>query len=63
MSLAKKCDRCGKLYEYYSLKSFGFNGVVTCAIDRGGRYNECKLYDLCESCRDKLKDFLDNKED
>lgn len=57
MSEAKKCDRCGNLYERYG-------GVP---IEKGGiGYNQIKLlsdsyvsvFDLCEPCMTKLTDWV-----
>ena len=55
MSIARKCDRCGKLYEDYD----------GCEVQEGGhRYNKlellrgwndaCKTYDLCPECMKSL---------
>ena len=59
MANAKKCDRCGKLYEHYNGKPF---------IDDGSEYNWVRIYtthgsawrdfDLCPDCMTKLIAFL-----
>ena len=37
MALAKKCDRCGKLYEYYPAgNKTQYNAVKRCMILRDG---------------------------
>jgi hypothetical protein len=62
MSNAKKCDRCGKLYELYD----------GCKVQKGGHsYNKvaflrswndpCKEYDLCPECMELLIKWM--KED
>jgi len=48
---AKKCDICGKLYEYPICTD-----VVTIRMDFG--YLGGKSVDLCDSCYDKLCDFV-----
>ena len=62
MANAKKCDRCEKLYEYYS-------GIEL--MDGGNCYNWLRLftthgssyktYDLCPDCMLKLVGFLNNE--
>lgn len=61
MSSAKKCDRCGKLYEHYS-------GIEL--MDGGNCYNWLRLftthgssyktYDLCPTCMTQVIAFLNN---
>lgn len=60
---AKKCDRCGKLFEHYDgIKEFKntekANALLlideTLIINTGVR----KSYDLCPECMKKLEDFL-----
>lgn len=63
MTNAKKCDRCGKLYEFYN----GFS------VEEGGnRYNKFSLYDhwntvkheydLCPDCMLSLVEWIKNYE-
>ena len=61
MANAKKCDRCGRLYESYE-------GV---AVTKGGRkYHALSLendyvykwYDLCPVCMARLVNFISNSE-
>lgn len=62
--LARKCDRCGKLYEQYEGKTnyrelSGANGVKLIDVymsDNG--YDNRKRYDLCPECMAKLVAFL-----
>lgn len=60
MSLAKKCDRCGKLYEIYKVKGSNkdFNGVATIEILNNRNYQGKDILDLCSECRDSLDEWL-----
>ena len=53
---AKKCDRCGILYERYNEKNDGKkpNGFLFLNLDENGRYFSHKGYDLCPKCMDEL---------
>ena len=54
---AKKCDRCGELYEFY--EDAKFNNIVL-VIDRKFTTSiRVREYDLCRSCMSSLKDWLD----
>ena len=58
MSNAKKCDRCGKLYEEYNgirLKGQG-NGYQYLYL--GGNNIVSKLFDLCEDCMTEVIDWI-----
>lgn len=56
MALAKKCDRCGKLYEHYS----DFNSCNTMIADRNGNIDKMSgRKDLCPDCMQELTDFLE----
>lgn len=58
MSLAKKCDICGKLYEYYD----GDNGYSIEHIgSRGQKLNTAYTADLCPECMDVLKKFIESR--
>lgn len=65
MALANKCDRCGKLYEYYPL---GNEPGVCNAIKRvrvnnkGWVIQENNHLDLCPECMNSLNAFLRNTE-
>ena len=61
MSLARKCDRCGKFYETYAgqdANDFGFNSVTLKDVDNGGDYCVRKHFDLCKECSAKLEEWL-----
>ena len=47
MSNAKKCDRCGALYEPYCMSS---NDPMV--------HDKCKLMDLCPECFKSLKRWI-----
>lgn len=62
---AKKCDRCGKLFEHYDgIKEFKntekANALLLIDRDRDldNKYWGRKSYDLCSGCMKKLEDFL-----
>lgn len=63
MALAKKCDRCGKMYEKYN-KDYNcdeknMNGFADiCISPSGGNYIVQDTYDLCEECKNALKDWF-----
>ncbi len=67
MALAKKCDRCGKLYEHYEKteheKYVGSNAMAfVCMTKKGGiGITTCPI-DLCPECMSKLIEFLEEKE-
>ena len=55
MSLAKTCDVCGKLYEYYS----GKNGLsINCVNARGVINCTARTYDCCPECMKALEKFI-----
>lgn len=61
MSLAKKCDRCGKLYEHYpSNGDRQYNSVkrLIRSVD-SCRYSAENTKDLCPDCMMKLNTFLE----
>lgn len=53
---AKKCDKCGKLYERYNEKkdSKKPNGFLFLNLDESGRYYAHHGNDLCQKCMDEL---------
>lgn len=60
---AKKCDRCGKLYEHYDgSKEFKntekANGVYLIDRDLDNEYWSRKSYDFCPDCMRKFEEFL-----
>lgn len=60
--LAKKCDRCGRLYEHYDVrKSFPksqSNSIQLRDTDIEGKFFGRDRFDLCEDCMTKLESFL-----
>lgn len=61
MALAKKCDRCGKLYEHYPIgnQSGVFNAIKRVRKDASGSiFFEEQSTDLCPECMDGLNSFL-----
>ena len=64
---AKKCDRCGKLYEHYDgVKEFKntekSNALFLIDRDLDNKYWGRKSCDLCLDCMTKLESFLKNEE-
>lgn len=64
---AKKCDRCGKLYEHYdgskNFKENGkANGLILIDRDLDKKYWSRKDYDLCPECMGLIVSFLLPKE-
>lgn len=65
--IAKKCDRCGKLYEHYDgsknfKKNGKANGLILIDRDLDKRYWSRNEYDLCPECMSQLVSFLSQKE-
>lgn len=61
MSLARKCDVCGKLYEQYSTISKGKpNGIMLIRWCRNSssNYDSINGFDLCPSCMKRINDLL-----
>ena len=60
MAFAKKCDRCGKLYEEYNTKQNRdkINGILTVNIDFKRQYYTNVLIDLCPECKDSFSRWL-----
>lgn len=52
MACAKKCDRCGKLYEQYNSKNDrkNPNGIMVLNLDSQRRYFAHNALDLCPDC-------------
>ena len=61
--IAKKCDRCGKLYEEYNLSnnSKKINGMMLLNISSNQHYYGHSLKDLCPSCSAELVKWLNNE--
>lgn len=60
MAFAKKCDRCGKLYEGYNTNNDpkNINGFMTLNLDDKRLYYSHKPYDLCPDCKDSFEKWL-----
>ena len=62
MAMAKKCDRCGKLYEHYPKGNKSQSNAIR-KIQRdafGGTMNANKGWtmDLCPECMDEVEKFM-----
>lgn len=63
MSLAKKCDICGKFYEYYESPYMGFrsiNGISFINIDHTQVYSTKVTRDCCPECMDSIKQHIES---
>ena len=60
MSIAKKCDRCGKMYDQYNVKDSEANpnGIRLLNIDGRQQCFSHKLIDLCPDCMKQLQNWL-----
>lgn len=60
MALAKKCDRCGKLYEHYPTGSKQqYNAIRRlCKTENGGITSEGLSIDLCPECMKSFDAFM-----
>ena len=60
MALAKKCDRCGKLYEHYpNGKKFQANAIRRCyMLDDGCLSSHDKIIDLCPECMEAFDESI-----
>lgn len=60
MALAKKCDRCGKLYESYSEgHKSQYNALRLIYRNSTGEVvNGSTAYDLCPECMEKFLTFI-----
>lgn len=64
MAIAKKCDRCGKLFEQYPCSEVQqennyINGIATVAITENRSFYNVDLVDLCPDCLIELKKWMD----
>ena len=62
VALAKKCDRCKVLFEYYPSESKRkYNAVIRALINKQGYVvEEEKFNDLCPECMKKFNEFMSN---
>ena len=60
MACAKKCDRCGKLYEQYNSKNDrkNPNGIMVLNLDSQRRYFTHNALDLCPDCMKEFQDWM-----
>ena len=60
MACAKKCDRCGKLYEQYNSKNDrkNPNGIMVLNLDSQRRYFTHNALDLCPDCMKGFQDWF-----
>lgn len=60
--IAKKCDRCVRLYEQYNVKNDEkqINGLLLLNIDSKQSYYSHKIKDLCPECSFELMEWLKN---
>ena len=60
MACAKKCDRCGKLYEQYNSKNDRKhpNGIMVLNLDSQRRYFTHNALDLCPDCMKGFQDWF-----
>ncbi len=64
---AKKCDRCGKFYDFYAgsrefKNTERANAMILIDRDLEDKYWSRKSLDLCQNCMGKLEVFIKNKE-
>ena len=64
---AKKCDRCGKLFEHYDgAKEFKHteraNAILLIDRDLDNKYWSRKSYDLCPECMKMIEELLNEKD-
>lgn len=58
MSMAKKCDRCGKLFEIDEVRStYGFDYLIH-KTEYGEELANITNLDLCADCCDELNTWL-----
>ena len=60
MANARKCDRCGNLYEEYNTANNKekFNAIMPINLDHKRQYYSHEALDLCPECMGKLRDWL-----
>lgn len=60
MAFAKKCDRCGKLYEPYNGENDckKINGIMILNIGIRGKYYGHGPIDLCPKCKESFNQWL-----
>lgn len=65
MAMAKKCDRCGKLYEYYPTgNKLQYNAILRIQRNAVGETITCiktLTTDLCPECMNEFEKFMTAK--
>lgn len=62
--VARKCDKCGKLYEYYISteeiegEEVKVNAISLANFNIRGDYCDSSYYDLCPDCMKELIEFI-----
>lgn len=61
--LARKCDRCGRLYEPECIKIDGekVNSITTRETHKNENHLFGKKYDLCPNCLEELKGWMESQ--
>lgn len=59
MARARKCDRCGKLYESYNVGSSKekFNAMILICLDDENKYWGRPAVDVCPDCNKEFTDW------
>lgn len=58
MALARKCDKCGKVYEFYGSQSKS-NAIIPAYVDKiGFIVTKFSKWDLCPECKESLETWL-----
>ena len=59
MAIARKCDRCGKLYEYYPKgNKVQYNGVQRIYRHKNGNLDYEEIFDFCPECMNAFDEFM-----
>ena len=59
MAIARKCDRCGKLYEYYPKgNKVQHNGVQRIYRHKNGNLDYEEIFDFCSECMNAFDEFM-----
>ena len=60
MALAKKCDRCGNLYEHYQKSKLAPNNAIRRVYKNefGNISSQDDTIDLCEKCMSEFENFM-----
>lgn len=61
---AKKCDRCGEFFVEKNNNNYGVKRdvhLLKSTVTWGGLKRDNRWLDICNTCNDKLVDFMENK--